>query len=177
MSSTAAEMEVLASRVWVDRRTVFVELTDGRRFPSSTLVWAAGNTANPLVACLPIPVREGRVLMNECLAVPGWPGVWALGDGALVPDGSSGRFHPPTAQHALRQGRVLARNIVATIDSQPPRPFRFKALGQLAAIGRRTGVANILGINFSGFIAWWLWRTIRASSGLAILCRDPRVGT
>ncbi len=140
-----------------------VELTDGRRFPGSTLVWAAGNAPNPLVAALPIPLRGGRVLVDECLEVPGWPGVWALGDGALVPDPTTGGFHPPTAQHALREGRVLARNVVATIDGRATRPFRFKTLGQLAAIGRRTGVAHVFGINFSGFVAWWLWRTIYLS--------------
>jgi NADH dehydrogenase len=140
-----------------------VELTNGCSFAGSTLVWAAGNAPNPLVAGLPIPLRGGRVLVDERLHVPGWPGVWALGDGALVPDGNTGRFHPPTAQHALREGRVLARNIVATIDGRPARPFRWKTLGQLAAIGRRTGVANVFGINFSGFVAWWLWRTIYLS--------------
>ena len=77
--------------------------------------------------------------------------------------GAAGTFHPPTAQHALRQGRVLARNIVATISGGTKQPFRFGGLGQLAAIGRRTGVARILGRNFSGFVAWWLWRTIYLS--------------
>src|SRR5262249_41335807 len=91
------------------------------------------------------------------------PGVWALGDCALVPDPGSGGFHPSTAQHALREGRTVARNVVAAIRGGSKRPFRFSTLGQLAAIGRRTGVANVFGIRFSGFIAWWLWRTIYLS--------------
>ncbi len=137
-----------------------VELSDGRRIEASTLIWTAGTAPNPLVAALPVPGRGGRVLVNEYLEVPGWPGLWALGDCALVPDPHSGGFHPPTAQHALREGRTVARNVVATVLGGPKKPFRFSTLGQLAAIGRRTGVANIFGIKFSGFVAWWLWRTI-----------------
>lgn len=78
----------------------------------------------------------------------------------MVPDVERGGFHPPTAQHALREGKVLARNIAAEIRGGSKKAFRFSTIGQLAAIGRRTGVANILGVNCSGFIAWWLWRTI-----------------
>ncbi|MGH9594537.1 MAG: NAD(P)/FAD-dependent oxidoreductase, partial [Bryobacteraceae bacterium] len=94
------------------------------------------------------------------LEVPDWPGVWALGDCATVPDLTTGKACPPTAQHALRQGRTLARNIIATIEGGEKKPFRFKQLGALAAIGRRTGVAEVFGFQFSGFIAWWMWRTI-----------------
>jgi NADH dehydrogenase len=139
-----------------------VELTDGRAIPASTLVWTAGNAAHPLVARLALPNRGGRALVDEYLRVPGAPGVWALGDCALVPAGD-GRFHPPTAQHALREGRAAARNVAATILGRPLRPFRFRTLGQLAAIGHRTGVAQVFGVNFSGFVAWWLWRTIYLS--------------
>jgi NADH dehydrogenase len=100
------------------------------------------------------------VLVNEYLEVPGWPGLWAFGDCALVPDGKTGLSHPPTAQHALREGRVAAQNILATVRGGRLKPFVYTTLGLLAPIGKRTGVANILGVNFSGFIAWWLWRTI-----------------
>jgi NADH dehydrogenase len=99
-------------------------------------------------------------LVNACLEVPEWPGVWALGDCALVPDRRTGTFCPPTAQHALREGKVLAENLVATVRGGRKKPFVFTTIGQLATIGRRTGVANIMGVNFSGFLAWWLWRTI-----------------
>ncbi|MEX2300646.1 MAG: hypothetical protein WD733_06900 [Bryobacterales bacterium] len=81
----------------------------------------------------------------------------------MVPDKTNGGFYPPTAQHALREGKVLARNILAEIRGGEKKPFTFSTIGQLAAIGRRTGVANIMGFNFSGFIAWWLWRTIYLS--------------
>ena len=99
------------------------------------------------------------MLVNEFLEVPDWPEVWALGYCALVPDRQSGKCCPPTAQHALREGKVLAENLVATVRGGRKKPFVFNTIGQLAMIGRRTGVANIMGINFSGFLAWWLWRT------------------
>jgi NADH dehydrogenase len=89
--------------------------------------------------------------------------VWSLGDCARVPDLTTGKTCPPTAQHALRQGRVLAQNILAAINGGPKKAFRFKQLGALAAIGRRTGVAQMFGFQFSGFIAWWMWRTIYLS--------------
>jgi NADH dehydrogenase len=136
-----------------------VELSDGTRIASRTLVWTAGNAAHPLLQSLECPKERGRICVDEHLRVPGHEGLWAVGDCALVPDPKGG-FYPQTAQHALRQGRVLARNIVAAMRGGKPKPFRFRTLGQLAAIGRRTGVANILGIRFSGFLAWWLWRTI-----------------
>lgn len=137
-----------------------VMLSDGTTVPTNTLVWTAGISPHALLNTLPCPKEKGRVLVNEYLEVPGWPGLWALGDCALVPDRKTGAFHPPTAQHALREGRVAARNILATVRGDRMKPFLYSTLGLLAPIGRRTGVANILGVNFSGFIAWWLWRTI-----------------
>jgi NADH dehydrogenase len=140
-----------------------VELSDGQVIYSNTLIWTAGISPNPLLRNLPCMKERGRVIVNELLEVGGSPNVWALGDCAAIPDRKTGKFHPPTAQHALRQGQVLAHNIAAAIRGGEPKPFVFSTIGQLAAIGRRTGVANIAGINFSGFLAWWLWRTIYLS--------------
>jgi len=140
-----------------------VTLADGRCIPSRLVVWTAGTSPHPLLHDLPCALDRGRIVVDETLAVPGWPGVWALGDCAVVPDVRTGRPHPPTAQHALREARTVARNIGGAIDGRAPRPFRFRTIGQLAAIGRRTGVARIFGVNFSGFVAWWLWRTIYLS--------------
>lgn len=137
-----------------------VRLDDGTVLAARLLVWTAGTAPNPLLDTLPIERERGRIVVDEALRVPGWPGVWALGDCALVPDGRRGGFCPPTAQHALRQGRLLACNLLAAIAGQEIKPFRFTTLGQLAAIGRRTGVASVRGVNFSGFLAWWLWRTL-----------------
>ena len=140
-----------------------MELNDGTIIPAKTLVWTAGTAPCSLLEPLPCPKDGGRVVVNEFLEVPGYLGVWSLGDCAAIPDKETGRLYPPTAQHALRQGKVLGGNIAAAIQGRTKKPFVFKSLGQLAAIGRRSGVAKILGIKFSGFIAWWLWRTIYLS--------------
>jgi len=136
-----------------------VALSDGCVLPARTLIWTAGTTPNPITAELPCESQRGRLCVDEYLRVREWPGVWALGDGALVPAGR-GAFHPPTAQHACRQGVVVADNVAAALAGRPPRPFSFRTVGQLASIGRRSGVARMLGCNFSGFLAWWMWRTI-----------------
>ena len=136
-----------------------VELTDGTRIKSFTLVWTAGTSPHPLLNQLALPKERNRLKANASMEVEGCPGVWALGDCAMIPDGKGG-YQPPTAQHASREGKVLAHNIVASVRGEALTPFEFKTLGLLASIGRRTGVARILGFNFSGFIAWWLWRTI-----------------
>ena len=136
-----------------------VELTDGTWINSLTLVWTAGTSPHPLLGQLEIPKERNALKVNAAMAVEGHPGVWGIGDCAMIPD-EQGGYHAPTAQHASREGKVLAHNIVASVRGEALTPFRFKTLGLLASIGRRTGVARILGVNFSGFVAWWLWRTI-----------------
>jgi NADH:ubiquinone reductase (H+-translocating) len=140
-----------------------VTLSDGTTIESNTVVWTAGTSANPLVQKLPCKKERGRIVVDKFLEVVGWPGVWAVGDCAAVPDRSTGKFSPPTAQHALRQAKRLAQNITRSIRGKPRKPFVFSTIGQLATIGKRTGVANILGLRFSGFLAWWIWRTIYLS--------------
>jgi NADH dehydrogenase len=140
-----------------------VTLTDGRYIPCKTLIWTAGTSAHPIIGKLPCDCERGRVKVNEFLEVPRWPNVWAVGDAAVVPDLRTGKSHPPTAQHAMREGRVAADNIVAAITGAKKKAFDFVTIGQLAAIGHRTGVAKIFGFKFSGFLAWWLWRTIYLS--------------
>ena len=156
---SARGVEIITKAKVCRFRDGLLELSDGKKIPATLLIWAAGNAPNQLIANLPIPKRDGRVEVNEYLQVPGFCGVWALGDCASIPDGKNG-FHPPTAQHAIREGRCAARNVVAEILGAKKKPLRFTTLGRLAVIGNRTGVANILGLNFSGFFAWWLWRTV-----------------
>jgi NADH dehydrogenase len=139
-----------------------IELSDGSFVPSRTLVWTAGTSPHPLLAALPCKKENGRLRVTPELQVDGRPGVFALGDCAFIP-GPDGRPYPPTAQHALRQGTVVADNVLAHLRGAAGKPFRFQALGQLATIGKRAGVAQILGLRFSGFLAWWLWRTIYLS--------------
>jgi len=156
-------IEVLAHSRVASYDGAEIALADGRILPAKTLIWTAGTMPNPLIAALPCAVERGRVKVTAELAVPDWPGVWALGDSAMVPDLSTGKFCPPTAQHALRQGKVAAQNIIAYAEGGPFRKFNFKTIGQLATIGHRTGVASVFGVNVSGFAAWWMWRTIYLS--------------
>ncbi len=158
-------------------RDGLVELSDGRTIPATTLIWAAGNAPNPLVAGLPVPKSGGRILVNECLEVDGFPDVWALGDCASIPDRKTGGFHPPTAQHAIREGRCVARNVAADILGGKKKPFRFSTLGRLAAIGRRSGVANVFGVNFSGFLACsGALSTCSSFHGWRRRCELPSIG-
>jgi NADH:ubiquinone reductase (H+-translocating) len=138
-------------------------LEDGRKIPSRLVVWTAGTSPHPLIHDMPCSLAGGRIVVDETLAVPGWPNVWAVGDCAVVPDRLTRKPCPPTAQHALREAKTVAKNIAAVIRGRQPVPFAFRPIGQLATIGRRTGVARIFGFNFSGFPAWWLWRTIYLS--------------
>ncbi len=140
-----------------------VTLSDGTVITTNTLVWTAGTSPNPHLETLPCEKERGRLCTNEFMEVAGWPGVWAVGDCASTPDPATGKPYPPTAQHAIRQGKILAGNITAAVRGGRKKPFVFKTIGLLASIGKRTGVARIMGINFSGFIAWWLWRTIYLS--------------
>ena len=127
-----------------------VRLTDGSTIRTNTLIWTAGTSPSPLLETIPSAKERGRLLVTEFLELQGWPGVWALGDCSAIPDRLTGKFHPPTAQHALRQGKIAAHNIIAAIRGTKKKQFAFSTIGQLATIGRRTGVASILGVNFSG---------------------------
>jgi NADH dehydrogenase len=141
-----------------------VFLADSVSVPSRTLIWTAGTVPSPIISSLPCAKERGRLLVNQFLQVPDWPNVWAVGDCAFVPDiKNPGNSHPPTAQHAIREGKVVAQNIAAALLGRPLRPFSFRTIGLLASIGRRMGVARILGFNFSGFFAWWMWRTVYLS--------------
>src|SRR6266481_7735853 len=137
-----------------------VELSSGESIKTATLVWTAGVTPASALKDLPCKKEKGRLVVDENLELPEFPGVWAVGDCAWILNRKTGKPHPPTAQHAIRQATQVGKNIVAAIRGDSKKPFLFSTLGQLATIGRRTGVANILGINFSGFLAWFLWRSI-----------------
>jgi NADH dehydrogenase len=151
---------MLETRVQSCTRDI-VHLSNGEEIATRTFVWAAGTAPSPILDRLDVPRdRNGRVAVHATMAVKDRPGVWAVGDSAAIPDLVTGGLCPPTAQFALRQGRQLAENITATIRGEEPRPFRFKTLGLLAGLGRRCAVAEIAGMRFSGFLAWWLWRTI-----------------
>jgi NADH:ubiquinone reductase (H+-translocating) len=136
-----------------------VELNNGRSIPAATLIWTAGAKPSPVIEGLPRDKQRGRLVVDECLAVTGVPGLWAVGDCAAVPDGSGG-FYPPTAQHGMREALVAAQNIARAVLGEPLKPFHYKTIGMLASIGHHSGVAMLFGIKFSGFIAWWMWRSV-----------------
>jgi len=137
-----------------------LSLKDGTRVETSTLIWSAGVKPSPLVASLPIGTgRGGAIVVQRDLSVADYPGVWAIGDCAQVPSPAGG-WYPPTAQHAIREGPVVARNIVNALRGLPTQPFRYEALGMMASLGGRRGVAGLRGgYVLTGFLAWLLWRT------------------
>ncbi len=142
-------------------------LKSGGEIRGRTLVWTAGSTPHPLLQSLPFErSRRGAVVVDECLAVPFHPGVWAAGDCAAVIDARTGGPCPPTAQHALREARALAENIHAALHGRRPKPFHFDALGALCVVGHHTACAELRvpftrrHVRFSGLLAWLMWRSI-----------------
>ena len=140
-----------------------VTLNNGLTIPAATLIWTAGTKPSQAVAALPCAKEKGRIVADEYLQVPGFTGLWTAGDCAAVPDltASPARtFYPPTAQHGMREALTAAKNIERIILRRPLKPFRYRTMGMLASIGHHTGVASMFGFKFSGFIAWWMWRSI-----------------
>jgi NADH dehydrogenase len=152
-----------------------VFLGEGRAIESRTVVSTVGNAPHPMLVELckgaGIASEKGRIVTDATMRVPGRDALWAAGDCAAVPMPASVRsgtgapvaqdFSPPTAQFAMRQGTLLGKNIARALTGRADlQPFAFKGLGELAAIGHRSAVAEILGMKFSGFFAWWLWRSV-----------------
>jgi NADH:ubiquinone reductase (H+-translocating) len=146
-------------------------LADGTHIPARTLVWTAGVRANPLLGQLGLPLDDrGRVVVDATLRVEGADGVWALGDGAAVPNTKTpGAVDPPTCQHALRQARRLAKNLAGD-----PQPYGYRMLGQVATLGRFKGIAEIPGLHLWGFPGWFVTRTYHLYQ-LPLLTRKLRV--
>jgi NADH dehydrogenase len=136
-------------------------LASGTTIPTATVLWSAGVRPTPVVRDLPLEhARNGGIIVGRDFSVPGRPGVWALGDCAWIPMKTAGEWYPMTAQHAIREGPALARNIAAGVRGKPTTPFNFTALGTMASLGARSGVASLAnGLVITGFPAWFLWRT------------------
>lgn len=143
-----------------------VSFADGGGIDANTVVTTVGNAPNPVLMdlCrqLGIEAPRGRVPTDPMLRVGKETTLWAAGDGAAVPwnDRGQARVSPPTAQFAFRQGKLLGGNIYRVLKGAQPRAFRYRYMGQLATIGERQAVAEVFGLHFKGFIAWWMWRTI-----------------
>jgi NADH dehydrogenase len=148
-------------------------LSGGETFPSHTVVWTAGVKASPALADFGLPLDErGRVKVDELLRVEGHEHVWALGDCAAVPNAATpGMVDPPTSQHALRQARRLAKNLAGERQ-----PYRYRMLGQVATLGRYKGIADVLGLCFTGFVGWFITRTYHLYQ-LPLFSRKLRVVT
>ena len=152
---------VRATEVTTDR----VKLDDGREIRTENVVWTAGIRPNAKLEDLELPLTErDGVVVDEHLRVPGRPGVWAIGDSAAIPQGD-GRLAPPTAQAAVQEGRVAARNVLAAIDRREDRleEFEYRPLGQLVELGSRFAVNEVMGVRFSGFTAALFWRAVYLS--------------
>jgi NADH:ubiquinone reductase (H+-translocating) len=140
-----------------------LELSDGQELQADTVVWSTGVVPNPVVKDWDLPSDDmGRVPVDRYLRVPDRPGVWAAGDCAAVPDPRGGTY-PPTAQHAIREGRLIAGNILRTLRRQPLRPFEHAALGELVTLGRFSGVGHIKDRPIRGMPVWLLRRIYYAT--------------
>ncbi|MER6675186.1 NAD(P)/FAD-dependent oxidoreductase [Streptomyces sp. NPDC000983] len=133
-----------------------VTFTDGRVVPTRTLIWTAGVVASPLIGTLGAETVRGRLAVNAEMNLPGHDGVFALGDAAAVPDRAKddeGAICPPTAQHAMRQGRAVADNVIATLRGEPLRPYEHKDLGLVVDLGGTDAVSKPLGVELHGLPA------------------------
>ncbi|HEV8022882.1 MAG TPA: FAD-dependent oxidoreductase, partial [Candidatus Lustribacter sp.] len=159
LAARGVELHVGDAVTALDERAI--RLASGTVIPTATVLWSAGVRPTPVVRDLPLEhARNGGVVVARDFSVPGRPGVWALGDCAWIPMKTPGEWYPMTAQHAIREGPALAKNIAATLHGKPTAPFDFTALGTMASLGARRGVAALLGgFVLTGFPAWFLWRT------------------
>jgi len=136
-----------------------LRLKSGEVIPARTVIWAAGVRASPLNATLGLPAaRQGRILVEPTLQVPGHPEVFIIGDAAYREQ--AGEPLPMVAPVAIQMGRAVARNIMRRLRGQPLEPFRYRDQGTLATIGRNAAVAHVFGLKLSGFAAWVMWLVV-----------------
>jgi NADH:ubiquinone reductase (H+-translocating) len=163
-----AERELRGRGIEIRTGTTLDELTattarlsDGEVVPTRTVAWTAGVKPHPVIQELGLPLDDhGRIRTDRTMRVEGLENVWAIGDAAAVPDPAKlDQASPPTAQHAIRQGRRVARNVAATLGTGRVRPFTYKTLGVFVDMGRGEAVASTVGIKWRGAPAWWLART------------------
>jgi len=142
-----------------------VVLVGNEVVPCRTVCWTAGVRPVPVIAELGLPLDQtGRIVTDKCCRVQGFPEIWAIGDAAAVPDPARpGQPSPPTAQHAMRQGKTVARNDAGALAGRPPKPFTYKTLGVFVDMGRYQAVAETLRIRWRGKPAWFLARTYHLS--------------
>ena len=130
---------------------------------TKTLIWTAGITPVNTIKRSMFKTEKGKIMINDFLEVPKFPGVFAIGDCALFVDPITNRPFPPTAQIAEAQAKMAAKNLISLIKNSEKEKFVYRSKGQLAIIGKRTGIATFLGMNISGFLAWLIWRNVYLS--------------
>lgn len=182
---TAEQLVRRGIEVMLETRVTSVEggrvvLDDGTGFDADTVVWTAGVKANPMLEHTDLPrTRRGQLRCTAELQVEGVPGVFAAGDCAAVPDLSRTGDDPnaicgPSAQHAVRQANVLARNVLASLRGKPLRTYRHAYAGSVASLGLHKGVAEIYGVKLKGWLAWFAHRTYHVSK-MPTLNRKVRI--
>ena len=136
-----------------------VVLSDDSVIGTRTVAWVTGVTAAPLIEKLGLPTEKGRLKVHTDLQVPGHPDVFSAGDAAAVPDLTQpGKITPPTAQHATRQGKTLARNVAASLGYGRKKNYKHRNMGLVIDLGPRYAVANPLNIQISGYLAKFVTR-------------------
>jgi NADH:quinone reductase (non-electrogenic) len=158
---------ILNTRI-ADARPGAVVLNNDEEISTQTLIWTAGTLPNPLLSSIPAEHNKlGAIIVDPTLAIPGHPGLWALGDCAAVKDALTGDRCPPTAQYALREADTVAQNISASLKGRQLKTFHFDSLGSLCVVGHHTACAELSipfmrgkSVRFSGFLAWLMWRGI-----------------
>ncbi len=137
-----------------------VVLSSGELIPCRTVCWTAGVKASPVAEEMGLPLDHGRIVCEPTMRVVGFENVWSCGDVAAVPDPAQpGQACPPTAQHAIRQGKLVGRNVAVALGHRGTvKPFTFRTLGSFAELGRHNAVANLMGVRVRGFLAWAICR-------------------
>jgi len=178
-SLTKAGVQVTTKTKLTDSDADCAILNNGEKIPCGTLIWAAGNTVDEVIANLDTEHhKSGRLLVDKYLRLENQPEVYSLGDCAFVIDQRTNEPYPPTAQHAIREAKTVSKNIIAAIngrDENAQRPFIYDSKGSMAKIGKRDGVALLMGHRFKGFLAWFIWRQYYLST-LPLTEKKIRVG-
>lgn len=159
-------LESRGLEVWLNARVEryrdgVLRCADGRELATEAVIWTAGVRPSPLIQQVKAPRVEGddRLPTNDFLQVKGYETLWAVGDCALIPNVDGQGYQPPTAQHAVRQGKHVARNVSAALQGKALKIFRYRGLGMLATLGHYRGAGQVFGLRLTGFTAWFAWRT------------------
>ena len=140
-----------------------IDQSEVKSIITKTLIWTAGVTPVNTIKRSMFKTEKGKIIINNFLEVPKFPGVFAIGDCALFIDPITNRPFPPTAQIAEAQAKMAAKNLISLIQNSKQEEFVYHSKGQMAIIGKRSGIATFLGVNISGFVAWLIWRNVYLS--------------